>query len=94
MSPSCFGIEAVSALWLSRRSCPYFRVVSASWLFRPESPSCLWSVDMYVIADFAGSAKNKTVISNILQRKLAFANRISAAKAQALSYSFFAAKID
>ena len=59
MSPSCFGIEAVSALWLSRRSCPYFRVVSASWLFRPESPSCLWSVDMYVIADSAGSAKKQ-----------------------------------
>ena len=59
MSPSCFGIEAVSALWLSRRNCPYFRVVSASWLFRPESPSCLWSVDMYVIADSAGSAKKQ-----------------------------------
>ena len=33
-----------------------------------------------------GARKNKTVISNILQRKLAFANRNSVAKAQALRF--------
>ena len=94
MSPNCFGIGAVSALWLSGRNCPYFRVVPASWLFRPESLSCLWSVDTYVIGDSVGSAKNETVISNILQRKLASTNRISTALAQALPYPFFAAKTD
>ena len=36
-----------------------------------------------------GARKNETVISNILQRKLAFTNRISTALAQALPYSFF-----
>ena len=94
MSPNCFGIGAVSALWLSGRNCPYFRVVSASWLFRPESLSCLWSVDTYAIGDSVRGAKKESVIANMLQHKLAFANRISVAKAQALPYSFFAAKID
>ena len=84
MSPNCFGIGAVSALWLSGRNCPYFKVVSASWLFRPESLSCLWSVDTYVIGDSVGSAKKTKKLSNILQRKLAFTNRISTALAQAL----------
>ena len=42
-----------------------------------------------------GARKNEAVISNILQRKLAFINRISTALAQALPYSFFfAAKTD
>ena len=41
-----------------------------------------------------GARKNEAVISNILQRKLAFTNRISTALAQALPYSFFAAKTD
>ena len=36
-----------------------------------------------------GARKNEAVISNILQRKLAFTNRISTALAQALPYSFF-----
>ena len=80
MSPSCFGIGAVSALWLSGRNCPYFRAVSASWLFRPESLSCLWSVDTFAV----GGAKKTKKLSNILQRKLAFTNRISTALAQAL----------
>ena len=41
-----------------------------------------------------GARKNEAVISNILQRNLAFTNRISTALAQALPYSFFAAKTD
>ena len=60
MSPSCFGIGAVSALWLSGRNCPYFRAVSASWLFRPELLSAsLGSVDTYVIGYSGGTAKKR-----------------------------------
>ena len=94
MSPSCFGIGAVSALWLSGRNCPYFRAVSASWLFRPELLSAsLGSVDTYTYSR-GEREKNDTAISSILKRKPAFASRISAALAQALQHPLFAANLE
>ena len=84
MSPRCFGIGAVSALWLSGRNCPYFESCRRSGCFG-QSRYLVSGVLIRSSFEIPWGARKKTKkLSNILQRKLASTNRISTALAQAL----------
>ena len=83
MNPNCFGIGAASALWLSGRNCPYFESCRRSGCFG-QSRYLVSGVLIRSSFEIPWGARKNKKLSNILQRKLAFTNRISTALAQAL----------